>query len=427
VVIGGDLEVDGEVGDAAVAVLGSVIAKPGAKIHGEAVAVGGRVDVAAGASVPRPTQVEWPEMRWLRNWFVHCALLLRPLSLSVGWLWVFVGTVLLFYLLIAVIFPRPVQACAGELTRRPASSFLVGLLTILLVPFVVLLLAVTGVGLIVVPFILAAIFVASLVGKVGFLEWLGFKFGAHFESEPFRKPLVAFLIGAAILIVLYLVPVLGLLTFGVSRIWALGAAIMAVFGGLRREMPAKPAVVPPNSGGGPGVPAMAMSMSPAMSGTDLGRGESISRAGTTQEPGGQGGFAAPAVAAAAPVSPPVLPDTLSYPRAGFWERMAAGFLDTVLLCILSVLVGGMPLGLIVALAYFTGMWAWRGTTIGGIVLGLKVARVDGQPVTFAVALVRALAAGFSAIVLFLGFLWIAWDPEKQGWHDKIAGTVVIHA
>jgi len=45
--------------------------------------------------------------------------------------------------------------------------------------------------------------------------------------------------------------------------------------------------------------------------------------------------------------------------------------------------------------------------------------------TFVVALVRALAAFFSAIVLFLGFLWIFWDEEKQSWHDKIAGTVVV--
>jgi len=60
------------------------------------------------------------------------------------------------------------------------------------------------------------------------------------------------------------------------------------------------------------------------------------------------------------------------------------------------------------------------------VLRLKVVRMDGQPVTFLVALVRALAAAFSIIVMFLGFLWIGWDKEKQGWHDKIAGTVVLH-
>jgi uncharacterized RDD family membrane protein YckC len=120
-----------------------------------------------------------------------------------------------------------------------------------------------------------------------------------------------------------------------------------------------------------------------------------------------------------------LPDALAYPRAGFWERMGAGFLDIVLVSILGSLVGGPPLGFLVALAYFAGMWAWKGTTIGGIVLKLQVVRLDNQPVTFAVALVRGLAAAFSIVVLFLGFIWIAFDQDKQGWHDKIAGTVVV--
>jgi uncharacterized RDD family membrane protein YckC len=52
-------------------------------------------------------------------------------------------------------------------------------------------------------------------------------------------------------------------------------------------------------------------------------------------------------------------------------------------------------------------------------------RYDGGPLTFSVALVRALAATFSAVAFFLGFFWIGWDPDKQGWHDKIAGTEVI--
>jgi len=64
-------------------------------------------------------------------------------------------------------------------------------------------------------------------------------------------------------------------------------------------------------------------------------------------------------------------------------------------------------------------------TVGGVVLRLQVVRQDGGPLTFLVALVRALAAAFSAVVLFLGFFWIAWDNDKQGWHDKIAGTVVV--
>jgi uncharacterized RDD family membrane protein YckC len=115
------------------------------------------------------------------------------------------------------------------------------------------------------------------------------------------------------------------------------------------------------------------------------------------------------------------------PHANFWERMGAAFLDLVIVGLLSTLVGGLPLGFLVALAYFAGMWAWKGTTIGGIVLNLKVVRLDDQPVTFAVALVRGLAAGLSVIVLMLGFFWMIWDPEKQTWHDKSAGTVVVRS
>jgi uncharacterized RDD family membrane protein YckC len=105
--------------------------------------------------------------------------------------------------------------------------------------------------------------------------------------------------------------------------------------------------------------------------------------------------------------------------------MAAAFLDVVLVSILGAMTHEPVLWLLISLAYFAGMWTWKGTTIGGIVLGLKVARLDGRPLTFVVALVRALAAAFSVIILFLGFLWIAWDADKQGWHDRIAGTVVL--
>ena len=129
-----------------------------------------------------------------------------------------------------------------------------------------------------------------------------------------------------------------------------------------------------------------------------------------------------------------MPEAFAYPRASFWERMGAAFLDVVLVGILTGVasnfspLGWLPgptAGWLLALAYFAGMWAWKGTTVGGVVLGLKVVRLDGRPVTFTVALVRGLGAALSVIVLFLGFLWIAWDPDKQGWHDRIAGTVVI--
>ena len=77
------------------------------------------------------------------------------------------------------------------------------------------------------------------------------------------------------------------------------------------------------------------------------------------------------------------------------------------------------------MVYLVGLWTWRGTTIGNIVFGLKIVRTDGQPVTLGVAVVRALASLLSLAVAGLGFFWIAWDREKQAWHDKIAGTLVV--
>jgi uncharacterized RDD family membrane protein YckC len=128
--------------------------------------------------------------------------------------------------------------------------------------------------------------------------------------------------------------------------------------------------------------------------------------------------------ATATAGPPISPPrALAYPRAGFWERMGAGFLDIILVCLTTPIVG--PFAIFVAVAYFAGMWAWKGTTVGGIVLNLQVVREDGLPISFLTAFVRSVAAVFSALVFFLGFFWIGWDGQKQGWHDKIAGTVVV--
>jgi hypothetical protein len=245
VVVGGDLDIDGQVGEAAVAVLGNINAHRGARVHGDAVAVGGRVEVAEGANVGRPQGVEFPDVRWLRKWFVQCVLLMRPLSLKVAWVWVVAGVFFLFYLLIATLFPRPVRACVDELTQRPATTFCLGLLTILLLPLAIVILGVTGVGLLVVPFVLAAVFFGALIGRVALLEWIGWRLAHQFGAPSFSNPLTGLLLGSGLIAVLYLVPFLGLLTFAIISLWSLGGAITAAFGGLRREMPEKPKLAAP--------------------------------------------------------------------------------------------------------------------------------------------------------------------------------------
>ena len=81
--------------------------------------------------------------------------------------------------------------------------------------------------------------------------------------------------------------------------------------------------------------------------------------------------------------------------------------------------------LLLALVYHIGFWTWKQTTIGGIICELRLVRTDGTPVRFADALIRALSGIFSLIVFGLGFLWILRDPERQAWHDRIAGTYVV--
>jgi uncharacterized RDD family membrane protein YckC len=75
--------------------------------------------------------------------------------------------------------------------------------------------------------------------------------------------------------------------------------------------------------------------------------------------------------------------------------------------------------------YCVVMWATKGTTVGGIICGLKLVRLDDRPVTWSVAIVRALGAFLSLVVAGLGFIWVAFDDEKQSWHDKIAGTTIV--
>ena len=470
VTIGGSSEVDGEVGQNVVAIAGSVHLKPGAKIGqntvavmgavtadprvkigGDAVSVGGKLDLADGSKVQGQkvnVGLPFPFLNggdWLGKWLRYCVLEFRPLAPQVGFVWIIAGVFFLFYLFIAAVFPRPVQACVGVLNQRPATTVLMGILTKILVPVVFLILVVTVVGLIVVPFLVAALFLGAVVGKIAILEWLGLHVGRPLGSG-FQKPLVAFLIGSILLTLLYMVPILGALTYTIFGVWGLGCAAMAAFSSMRREMPEKPTAPPPAAGAPPVMAAMAVA-APAPVASAPGIPPAIvptgPAAGATVSPGASAPGNPPPIMPQAqtatgspPAALPAISPVLSCPRAGFWERMGAAFLDMVAVGFITGIahrplgfmlsfLDGPPVFFIVALAYFAGLWAWKGTTIGGVVLKLHVVRHDGGPLTFLVALVRGLAAAFSAVVFFLGFFWIGWDREKQGWHDKIAGTVVV--
>ena len=91
----------------------------------------------------------------------------------------------------------------------------------------------------------------------------------------------------------------------------------------------------------------------------------------------------------------------------------------------DIVVGSAVFSLFV-IGYFAFFWTLVGYTPGKALLGLKVVKMDGAKLSFFRSLLRFFSYWISLIPLALGFFWILWDPKRQGWHDKIAGTQVLY-
>jgi uncharacterized RDD family membrane protein YckC len=119
-------------------------------------------------------------------------------------------------------------------------------------------------------------------------------------------------------------------------------------------------------------------------------------------------------------------------RAGFWIRFAAALIDGIVVGIIAgVLAGvvhaGRPLSTLVSLVYLVAFFGHpRGQTPGFMATGLRVVSLaEGGPIGYSRAAIRWLVGLVSGVVILLGYLWMIWDPEKQTWHDKAAGSIVI--
>lgn len=67
-----------------------------------------------------------------------------------------------------------------------------------------------------------------------------------------------------------------------------------------------------------------------------------------------------------------------------------------------------------------------GMTIGKAIMGVRVVRMDGVPLTLGRCTRRYLTYWLAALPLFLGLLWVIVDDRRQGWHDKLSNTCVIY-
>lgn len=93
-----------------------------------------------------------------------------------------------------------------------------------------------------------------------------------------------------------------------------------------------------------------------------------------------------------------------------------------------IVAGLSLLSAIISVLYYSILTARNGATVGKKVFGMRVVTADGQPVGFGRALLRHTVGYLVSSLFFgLGFIWIGFDPHKQGWHDKIAGTYVVRA
>ena len=82
-------------------------------------------------------------------------------------------------------------------------------------------------------------------------------------------------------------------------------------------------------------------------------------------------------------------------------------------------------GLILSLVYFTYFHSATGQSIGKGLLKIKAIQTSGEPLNFKIAFIRWGGYFISGLAMYLGFLWVLFDKNKQGWHDKIAGTYVV--
>jgi uncharacterized RDD family membrane protein YckC len=140
------------------------------------------------------------------------------------------------------------------------------------------------------------------------------------------------------------------------------------------------------------------------------------------------------------------PEDFDY--AGFWWRVLASIIDNIVLGIAIGLISG---GVVIAMfglggatdsmsalivnyttsTVLTGIavvlfWKFKQGSPGKLMLSMKIvdAETHGE-LSWGQCIGRYFAYFVSAIPLGLGFMWVGWEPRKRGWHDMLAGTLVI--
>ncbi|WP_331775450.1 RDD family protein [Sulfurospirillum sp. 1612] len=139
-------------------------------------------------------------------------------------------------------------------------------------------------------------------------------------------------------------------------------------------------------------------------------------------------------------------EKIDYEYAGFWVRVGATLIDVALLLMITLpltlmiygsdtvwnsedmILGPADFLINYSLPFFATIifWMYKSATPGKMVLHLKVLDEEtGHKLTIGQSIGRYFAYIPAMLIFMLGIFWVAWDRKKQGWHDKLARTVVV--
>jgi len=402
VAVMGDIVIDGIVLGDVTAVLGNIKLGPKAVVEGKVNVLAGELQRDPGAIVLGKitkenfgSKLHSPES--LQSWWTHALShgALLGVGRGLGWLLKLSFAALGFYALLALVFPSGLRRTGEVLVERPAVVVLSAFLTLLALPFLFLLLCVTIIGIPVALLVLPSMIIfAVLFGQAAIQGLIGRRVLRERGSL-----FVAVLVGSLIFGVLYHVPVIGLLAAMMMGALGLGCSVAAL-------LSVKNKVETPAASVAPGASSFVTSESVAA--------EAMAGAPTSVS---EVSWVPPLIGSISPAS--------ALPRAGYWLRMAAMFIDLILVAMICGPTGAGAFILPALAVYGAVMWKIKGTTIGGIVCGLRVVRLDDRPLDWPTVVARSLGCFLSLVIFTLGFLRVAFAADRQSWHDKIAGTVVV--
>lgn len=125
-----------------------------------------------------------------------------------------------------------------------------------------------------------------------------------------------------------------------------------------------------------------------------------------------------------------------YELADLGARFFALVIDGLILGLIGGLLGasrgnwgiGGGLSFIIGILYSWYFWTrYNGQTPGKRVMGIRVVKADGSPLSDADAIIRYIGYYINSAIFMIGWLWALFDSNRQGLHDKIVSTYVVKA